>query len=161
MGLLDRVPYAHELDIRAGAKPSPLAREKRQHDKRVARAKAKRTADRIDDEADRAIRLEVRKRDQGRSRFSGTILKWTSDNPAIVGHAHHIVYRSAGGSDEAFNRVTLTPDEHDMVHHRHPKYVLDILGSDANKTLRFVQKDRETGKVIKRVTSPNPSRAAA
>jgi 5-methylcytosine-specific restriction endonuclease McrA len=145
---------------RATAKPSSLARDKKQYDKRQARAKAKRSADRIDDEADRAIRREVRKRDQGRSRFSGTPVKWTSDNPLIVGHAHHIVYRSQGGSDAAFNRVTLTPEEHDMVHHKHPKYVLDILGLDANATLKFVQKDRETGKVFKRVTSPVPAVAA-
>lgn len=159
MGLLDFVPYRDELDpkdLEAKPKPSRLTRDVKKHAAKVQRDKAREKQDRLDRAADTARRKATYERDQGRSRASGVELKWQSRNPLEVAHAHHIKFRSRGGSDDLFNQVLLSPSEHDMAHARHPQFVLDIFG-DANKTLTFMKKQVETGKVIERRKSPCPT----
>lgn len=140
----------------APAKPSRRERDVQKHEKRVAREKQQAAAERRESAEWTATRKAIYKRDQGKSRFSGKALFLRHDDPRLVGEVNHTQLRSRGGPDESWNLALLTPDEHDMFHHRHPKYVLDISGN-ADRVLTFVQKHRETGRIALTVNSPNPS----
>lgn len=140
----------------ATAKPSKLARDVDKHAAKVTRRKVKAQQDRDDAKVQTAIRRAVFERDHSTSRASGQPVKWADENPAKVGHRHHILFRSRGGSDELSNLVLLTEAEHEMAHGRGSKFVLDIYG-DANQTLRFVKRHLETGQVVKEWESACPS----
>jgi 5-methylcytosine-specific restriction endonuclease McrA len=136
-------------------KPSALDRDVAKARQRQARAKLKASTDRQVAAAWTVIRKAVYARDKGCSRYSGTPVFLYHPDPEQVAHTNHIVFRSAGGSDELSNLVTLTPREHEMVHARHPKYVLDITG-DANDVLTFTKRAHETGAVVDLLESPCP-----
>jgi 5-methylcytosine-specific restriction endonuclease McrA len=57
---------------------------------------------------------------------------------------HHIVYRSAGGTDEPGNCISLCFDCHRAEH----GHELDITG-DANGTLIIVRRHLETGRIVR------------
>ena len=59
---------------------------------------------------------EIDRRDGRRCRACGRQSHPEKTGLLERGHRHHIVYRSAGGSDEPFNRVTLCSACHDGEH---------------------------------------------
>lgn len=125
-------------------KPSPLDTAIRKHARKRARQAVKTEATR-----DRALRLSALRRacymrDAGRCRAYGVPLKLITDNPELLAHAHHLVYRSAGGGDEMSNLVTLSPRAH-RDEHEHRL----VISGDPSGTLTFVERNLETGKVIR------------
>lgn len=141
-------------------KPSKLARQIRQRDTRMVKAKARTAKERAAAKAWTVRRKEAYDRDRGCSRYSVTPLYLYHPDVEQVAQINHIRFRSAQGSDDLSNLVTLTPEEHEMVHARHPKYVLDITG-DANVCVTFTVKLLETGQVVHILESPNPSAGSA
>lgn len=64
----------------------------------------------------------------------------------LRGHRAHIVYASAGGSMEPFNRITLCPGCHNDEHKNRLRFSADGLGTfDANGPMEFWRKDKATG----------------
>lgn len=133
-------------------KPSRYERDLEKHERRLARAKAKRTAKRVEVDAFAQLRRLVYLRDRATCRVFGTPLKLVSANPLEVAHCHHVIFRSAGGSDALENLALLSPRAHDLVH----RHVIDVTG-DANKTLTILERNPETGRVVHEWTSPCPS----
>lgn len=129
-------------------KPSTGSRKRglftRKEKRRISRDRDKRKA-KIEASARlKAIRIACFQRDHGRCRAYGVPVKLESDNPFTLAHCHHIVYRSAGGSDELFNRCILSPKAHEEEHAGQ----LEIAG-DPNSILWFTLKDKETGRVMR------------
>ena len=69
-------------------------------------------------------------------------LRLVTDNPLLLAHNHHIVFRSAGGSDELHNRIIVSPEIHDLIH----RHIVSVEG-DGNATVTFTRRSRETGDV--------------
>lgn len=116
--------------------------------RRQARQAEKDRLDRLQREADSIIRKACFVRDGGRCRAYGVPVKLVTDNPLELAECHHIEYRSAGGSDEPFNRATLSPQAH-RDEHDHKL----VISGDGNGTLTFVKRDVETGRVLQMWTS--------
>lgn len=123
-------------------KPSALDRQIEKYKRRMAKAKDKRAEERREREAWSVVRKAAFVRDRGRCRAFGTPLSLVTANPELLAHAHHVVFRSAGGSDDLSNVCTLSPRAHEMVH----RHMLDVEG-DANATLTFRQRHPETGRI--------------
>lgn len=155
MSILPDLPTFDPRARTATAKPSRLDRDVKKFEGKVGRRKAKTKRDRENAKEQTARRRAVFERDQSRSRASGVLVRWADENPSLVGHRHHIVFRSVGGSDDLSNLVLLTESEHEMAHARGSKYVLDIAG-DANGTLTFTQRELETGRIVREWKSPCP-----
>ena len=107
---------------------SKLTRYARRHTSDAA--KAKKAAKRQDEERARLIWLMTRQaigdRDQWHCRVCGRQVKLHSVNPFSVMHAHHILYRSAGGTDDDLNGlICLCAECHDKEH----RHVIDISGT--------------------------------
>ena len=112
-------------------------RAERQTRRRARAIIKERTAKRLKAEArrqDRAVRFACFLRDGRQCRAFGTPLKFETDLLAVLAHNHHITYRSAGGSDESANRVTLSPFAHRLEH----EGLLEI-GGNADETLTFTR----------------------
>lgn len=93
---------------------------------------------------ERRINLEIDRRDMRVCRCCGR--RSDPDRVGLLerGHRHHIVYRSAGGSDEAFNRVTLCAGCHSDEHSNKLRFTHDGLGYDkvnANEGMEFWRPD--------------------
>lgn len=121
-------------------------RTKRLEKARLARHK--RLVESLDNDR---IRREIYARDKGKCRVCGTPLRFQSPNLFDVIHAHHIEYASAGGSDEAHNRVALCFDCHQKEH----AHILAIDG-DPRETLRIIHLDKDTREVVREQYSPCP-----
>lgn len=151
-------PGSHS-DVRARLlmfrKRSKVARAleswKIKRERRLKKEKAKRAQKAIDDAREAAIREATYKRDAGRCRATGVPLYLHHHNPFKVAHCHHKKYRSAGGSDEMFNRITLSPEAHVA---EHDGYL--AISGEPNGTLTFTQLDGY-GKALKVWSSPCPS----
>ncbi len=89
------------------------------------------------------IRREVYDRDNARCRACGEALTFGGDLTEAM-HAHHLVMRSAGGSDLAENRVALDWECHLLAH----EHRLRIEG-EPNGTLTFTTVNLETGEVLR------------
>lgn len=76
-------------------------------------------------------------RDGGRCRRCGQRVWLRSDSPVELAHCHHIVFRSAGGSDELHNRVTLCATCHGLVH----QHRLDV-AVEADGAITFTARPR-------------------
>lgn len=100
-------------------------REAERHDKAAKLAETKRL---------REIRFGCYLRDHRRCRAFKTPLLFETDNLLKLAHSHHKIHKSAGGSDEAHNRVTLSPKAHRM----HHDGLLEMDG-DPNATLTFYE----------------------
>lgn len=108
---------------------------------------------RIDDalaeEAEHAANLkrwnaEIDARDKRKCRACGKQTDPEATGLTKRAHRHHIVYASAGGSDEPFNRVTLCPKCHNAEHHDKLRFSLDggpHVGINANEAMEFWRKD--------------------
>lgn len=124
-------------------KPAPgsgrLERLKRRSERAVVtkREERKQKLDAI--EAYRAVRWDVFQRDGGRDRAFGQPLVFEGSDIATTSHAHHVVFRSHGGTDTTDNLVTLSNETHDMIH---KLGTLTITGN-ADETLYFTLKDRK------------------
>ena len=138
-------------------KASRFERDVAKFDRRMAKATAKRKQKQDEAVAWAKRARECYDRDHGLSRISGRPLEFRSPNPWKVGDPHHIVWRSAGGSDELSNLALIGRDEHDMGHGRgNFKFRYEIEG-DANHTLTIRQYATETGRLVREYESPNPS----
>jgi 5-methylcytosine-specific restriction endonuclease McrA len=118
-------------------KESPaIAKLKRQDDK-AAKRKAKTAAKRKAKEAERQawlrMRMRIYERDKGCCRCCQKPVKFTSGDWDQAS-THHIVYRSAGGSDETSNLVTICMRDHQAEH----GHLLSIEGN-ADGLLSFVR----------------------
>jgi 5-methylcytosine-specific restriction endonuclease McrA len=91
------------------------------------------------------LRAKVFQRDKGRCRAFGTPVAFSSPDPKKLAHVHHVIYRSAGGSNELDNLILLSLPAHEMVHQMG---TLDVTG-DGNALVTFTLKNLETGKVIR------------
>jgi hypothetical protein len=138
-------------------KPSRFQRELAKDERRKEKARTKKQAEREADAVWAKTAYDVYVRDHGCSRASGRPLKFRSGPVATIADPHHIAWRSAGGDDSTKNLVTLSRDEHDMVHMRgNYKFRLEVEG-DANQTLTFRKYSMETGRLVREWDSPNPS----
>jgi 5-methylcytosine-specific restriction endonuclease McrA len=91
-----------------------------------------------------ALRAACYHRDHGRCRCCGAGLVLESENLRVRMQTHHIIYRSAGGADELGNCISLCFDCHRQEH----GHELDITG-DANGTLIIVERNLETGRIVR------------
>jgi len=102
------------------AKPAPgsgrLERFLRRVKRRASVKQQKLTAAREARQVDRAVRYACFLRDRRCCRAYGTPLAFDTDNLFKLAHNHHLVFRSAGGSDGAENRITLSPQAHRLMH---------------------------------------------
>ncbi len=125
-----------DLDFNALQKPARgSARLARQVRKLKAKGAIEKTITEVDSEArraDREIRFHCFLRDNRRCRAFGTALKFDTDKLSKKAENHHIKPKSAGGSDDPFNRCTLSPLAHQMRHGGE----LEIEGN-ADETLTF------------------------
>jgi len=127
------------IDLR---KPMKGDGKLRRYERRVEARAAKRKADKAKQLAqtrlNRAIRAAIYFRDNGQCRACGMPLYLEAENPFVVLHAHHVTYRSAGGSDFPHNRVSLCPADHKAEHDA----LLEITG-EPNGIIYFVRKDKK------------------
>jgi 5-methylcytosine-specific restriction endonuclease McrA len=100
-------------------KESPAIARLRRQDDKAAKRKAKSAAQRKAKEAERQawlrMRMRIYERDKGCCRVCQKPVKFTSGDWDQA-HAHHVQYRSAGGSDETTNLVTLCMRCHQAEH---------------------------------------------
>lgn len=141
-----------DLAFGALAKPSKLDRQMRKHAAKTARQSNKRKATRVKWGEEAAIRKACYIRDGGKCRATGVDLRLITDNPAKLAHCHHIVFRSAGGSDQMHNRITLSPIVHEQIH----RHEVDCDG-DGNGAVTFTVRDCVSGQIRERWTSPCPT----
>ena len=107
-----------------------------------SRVEAKREAEREHAANVRKWDAEVDRRDGRRCRCCGRRSDPEATGLLEKGHRHHIVYRSAQGSDEPFNKITLCAFCHDDEHHDRLRFSADGLGAfDANGPMEFWRKD--------------------
>lgn len=87
-------------------KPSRLAQDVKRWQRRSAQAKAKQSDQRAAAAVWRALSEQVRQRDKGECRICRCqTVRAGHGDPRRYGGAHHIVYVSAGGSDELSNLI--------------------------------------------------------
>lgn len=96
-------------------KPSRLERDVSKWKVRVAKrtkkqAQAKQAANKW-----RAVSALVKHRDGGKCRVCHVYTGTTGD-PRLIGAAHHIVFRSAGGADTPDNLIWTCAECHDLIH---------------------------------------------
>jgi hypothetical protein len=139
----DELPAKTAQDLRKPVEGS--ARLKRQTEKLKAKGAIEKTitaVKREDDRADREIRFFCFLRDHRKCRAFGTPLKFDTDNLKKRAHNHHIVFLSAGGSNDPSNRITLGPVAHQMIHDG----LLEIVEpANANETVRFKEYEMRSG----------------
>lgn len=124
-------------------KPSRFDRQMGQYEKRMGRARAQRLSKREQAAAWDLVRKAVYDRDGGVCRACGLHAEWKARIPSQLGHAHHIIYRSAGGSSEMHNLAWLCGFCHDQEHsHR-----IRITGTGERITIERI--DLRTSEVVK------------
>ena len=92
------------------------ASQARRFARRLAARKAKRKAARDEALIFAELRRQVWERDGRRCRVCGTSLALATGNPFVDLHAHHVVFRSQGGTDDLSNLVSLCHACHEGVH---------------------------------------------
>jgi hypothetical protein len=128
-----------------------LWKRKRERKQRVKREKLVQA--RTDLLAWQQRRAEVFRRDHGRCRATGVKLMLMSENPFMVAHCHHIVYRSAGGKDDMPNLLTLSVEAHEAEHAGLLHIEVGPHGGDGMVT--FTSRDTK-GSIVKVWESPCP-----
>lgn len=127
-----------------------LERHVRKAETRAEAAKVKQREKLAAAKLQRQYRTTTYNRDGGLCRATGEPVYLEHPDPFKVAHCHHIVYRSAQGSNLPHNRVTLSPKAHQLEHDGR----LDIAG-DPNGVLFFTQRDTK-GRVVRTWESPCP-----
>jgi len=118
-------------------KPSRLDRAYRQRAKQSAKRAQKRHKERMLRYADSLVREIVYKRDGGLCRACGRKVKLHGHLLDVM-HAHHVIYRSAQGSDAPSNRLSTCASCHEAEHHGllwmkgQPNSVMTFTRVDAN-----------------------------
>jgi len=135
-------------------KPSRLDRAVRQFQRRRLRRTTRQAKVRALALVSSQLRKEAYARDGGCCRVTGVPLKLVSDNPELVAHGHHVIFRSAGGADELWNIAIVSPRVHERIH----QHQYDVEGN-ANDTLICRERDLETGKILREWESRCPSEA--
>ena len=98
-------------------KPSKLGRTIAQWAKRTERAQARRARERTADAEWRILSLRVEARDRGLCRVCGCkTTKAGVGHPSLWRQVHHIVYRSAGGTDDLSNLIDVCGLCHEAEH---------------------------------------------
>lgn len=136
-------PLWKEGPIKALAKKLETRREKR-------RARRLRTMAEMD--AWMQVRQDVWRRDRGYCRSCGRAVWLQHADPFKIANIHHIEYRSAGGSNESYNLVTLCIRCHDLEHRR----LLEIVGN-ADIYLGITLKHPDSYRIIETRESPCPT----
>ena len=85
----------------------------------------------------KAIRIACFVRDNGRCRACLVPVYLAHENPFLVGHCHHIIYRSAGGKDTLENRIMLCVECHSLEHDS-----TLLIAGDPNAILTFTVLDK-------------------
>jgi 5-methylcytosine-specific restriction endonuclease McrA len=97
------------------AKPSALARKVSKWERVTVREREKRARERQAERKWRALSAMVCFRDKSQCRVC-QVLTLRAGDPRLIGAAHHIVYRSAGGTDTMSNLVWTCGQCHDDEH---------------------------------------------
>ncbi len=97
------------------AKPSRLSYDVRRWESRQAKRAAKVKDQRAKAAEWRKITAAVKARDAGICRVCWEPTK-TSGNPALLGHCHHIVFRSYGRDDSLTNLIHVHAKCHEAIH---------------------------------------------
>lgn len=142
-------------------KPAPgsakLARQVRKLKAKGAVEKSIAEVEREKNRADREIRFHCFLRDHRRCRAFGTVLKFDGDEEGKkTAWNHHIVFLSAGGTDDTSNRLTISWAAHKLIHDG----LLEIIEpANANQTVRFKLYELKSGTrtFVREWDSPNPS----
>lgn len=98
------------------AKSSRLQRDVEKYNHRIEAKAAKDLAKRQTAKLRSALSALVKLRDKGCCRVCN-VPTVRHGHPALIGAAHHIVYRSAGGKDELSNLIWTCAKCHDDEHH--------------------------------------------
>ncbi len=123
------------------AKPSRLARDVEKWERRQAKALETRRRQSAERAAFARVSKAVKARHGGRCRICRcrTTVAGSGANPNHFGSAHHIVYRSAGGTDDLQNLIWLCAECHQKEH----AHELDIRGTaDKLKITIHLKADR-------------------
>lgn len=115
-------------------KPSKLERDVRRYERKQAKAVDLRKKERAAARMWLKVRAAVYDRDHGQCRVCGNPVRFQSRSPFDIAHTHHIVYRSAGGTDDLSNLVLLCGPCHSDEH----RHKLDISGTSEHLTVREV-----------------------
>jgi 5-methylcytosine-specific restriction endonuclease McrA len=99
-------------------KPSKFDRDVRRYERTQAKAADVRKKARAQARMWHRLRAAVYDRDHGQCRVCGHLVRFQSRSPFDIAHTHHIVYRSAGGTDALANLVLLCGICHED-EHRH------------------------------------------
>jgi hypothetical protein len=107
-------------------KPAPGSGKRERYTRKLSARAEQARADRAAKHAERKAALKRRHdvfvRDGGRCRALGVQVFLVAADPRVVGHVHHIKFKSAGGTDDLENLILLSPAAHDLVH----QHLLDI-----------------------------------
>lgn len=116
------------------AKPSRLSYDVRRWESRQAKRAVKVKAQKASAAAWRAISQAVKARDMGLCQVCRQPTS-SSGNPAKIGGAHHLVFRSAGGVDDLENLIWTCGQCHQDVH----AHLVNLRGTASNL---FVEDNR-------------------
>lgn len=116
------------------AKPSRLERAVEKWKRHETSTAEKRRVKRLRDEAWAKVSAQVSVRDKQTCRVCGCqTTRFGSGNPVTWGVCHHLVFRSAGGSDDLSNLVWLCHSCHDGVH----QHTLTLEGPEGQLKAQF------------------------
>ena len=114
------------------AKPSRLARLAARFDRRKQELAARQAEERAERSRWAGISHAVASRDQWLCRVCAIpTFAFGKGDPRTWGQAHHLVYRSAGGTDELSNLIWVCGVCHDDEH----RHVISITGTAENLTI--------------------------
>lgn len=151
MPLIPPVPTLQEQGRCAQPKPSRFRRDVVKHAGKVEKAAAARKQSANERAIWKAIGRAVWTRDGGMCRVCSRHVRREHVYPTMAAQCHHIVYRSAGGSDEFSNLVTLCGQCHADEH----EHRISITGS-GNGVITVYRRHVETGKILERVERACP-----
>ncbi len=141
-----------DLAFGALAKPSRFDRTVDKHKRQVKKRSAKRDEHKVEREYWRVITEHIFLRDRGLCRACGVTVRPKHPNPARVAHVHHIVYRSAGGSDHKSNLVLVCARCHDLEH----RHIYSMAGN-GDELVTVTLRNAETGRTVSQHDSPCPA----
>lgn len=98
------------------AKPSKFERDVAKWTRQRAKDKQKRQAERLARVEWQLTCNAIYRRDGGCCRVCGRSVKRVSADPSVRAETHHIVYRSAGGSDDESNLILCCGECHFLEH---------------------------------------------
>jgi 5-methylcytosine-specific restriction endonuclease McrA len=125
-------------------KPTRLERDVAKFDARLQRERAKDAEDRAKQRAWSELSREIAKRDGGRCRVCGIRTGRPGGDPRLIGAAHHITYKSAGGRDTTANLIWICGQCH-AAEHQHQI----VISGNGDQRIDVTQHDVETNRVVR------------